>query len=126
MGESYGDAVIPRGVAGGSIARRDDAGRARRGSRRADPPSTGASTNVRRRVAVRARARGFLGFGASATPGVGKPRARGAIETPTRRAARRGGGADVGGAAFATPDVARFGARSIATTLCARLLNWTI
>ena len=59
-----------RGVAGGSIARRDDAGRARR--------EVGGRSAVDRgvhersaRVAVRDRARGFLGFGASTTSGVG-------------------------------------------------------
>ena len=53
---------------------------------------------------------------------VSETASEGAIETPTRRAARRGGGADVGGAAFATPNVARFGALDRDDAL-ARLLD---
>lgn len=111
--ENFGDAVIP-------VALREV--RSREVEKSAvDLPSTGASTNVRR-ASPSAIAREGSSVLVHQRRRVSETASEGAIETPTRRAARRGGGADVGGAAFATPNVARFGALDRDDAL-ARLLD---
>ena len=113
IGENFGDTVIP-------VALREV--RSREVEKSAvDPPSTGASTNVRR-ASPSAIAREGSSVLVHQRRRVSETASEGAIETPTRRAARRGGGADVGGAAFATPNVARFGALDRDDAL-ARLLD---
>ena len=118
MGESYGDEVIPvalREVRSSEATTPDVAEKSA-----ADPPSTGASTNVRR-TSSSALAREGSSVLAHQRRRMSETASEGAIETPTRRAARRGG-ADVGVATFATPDIARFGALD-RDDACARLLN---
>jgi len=120
IGESFGDAVIP--VALREVRSRDATTPDARVEKSAvDPPSTGASTNVRR-ASPSAIAREGSSVLVHQRRRVSETASEGAIETPTRRAARRGGGADVGGAAFATPNVARFGALDRDDAL-ARLLD---
>ena len=119
IGENFGDTVIP--VALREVRSRDATPDARGEKSAVDPPSTGASTNVRR-ASPSAIAREGSSVLVHQRRRVSETASEGAIETPTRRAARRGGGADVGGAAFATPNVARFGALDRDDAL-ARLLD---
>jgi hypothetical protein len=119
IGENFGDTVIP--VALREVRSRDATTPARVEKSAVDPPSTGASTNVRR-ASPSAIAREGSSVLVHQRRRVSETASEGAIETPTRRAARRGGGADVGGAAFATPNVARFGALDRDDAL-ARLLD---
>ena len=120
IGESFGDAVIP--VALREVRSRDATTPGARVEKSAvDPPSTGAATNVRR-ASPAAIAREGSSVLVHQRRRVSETASEGAIETPTRRAARRGGGADVGGAAFATPNVAHFGALDRDDAL-ARLLD---
>ena len=119
IGENFGDTVIP--VALREVRSRDATPDARVEKSAVDPPSTGASTNVRR-ASPSAIAREGSSVLVHQRRRVSETASEGAIETPTLRAARRGGGADVGGAAFATPNVARFGALDRDDAL-ARLLD---